>query len=176
MRDFDFRALAHHVELPLELVFGHLRTTPDEHLLNVRLRITSHAADGRSVNGCITPAEDSEPFFARDALQNSLALQPLLLFHGEKNHTYAVRAGLRQCETERGAFAREKFVRDLDQHTRAVAGFRIAAARAPVRQIDQNLNALENDVVRFLAFDIGYKADAASIALVRRIVKSLRRR
>ena len=67
-------------------------------------------------------------------------------------------------------------MRHLNGDARAVAGFRIAAARAPVRQIDQNLNALENDVVRFLAFDIGYKADPASIALVRRIVKSLRRR
>ena len=144
-------------------------------MFDVRLGITSHAADGRSIDRRIAPAEDGEPFFARDALQNALALQPLVLLHREKDHANAVLAGFRQRETERGAFAREKFVRNLNQHTGAVAGFRIAAASAAVRQIDQNLNALEDDVVRFLAFDIGHKADAAGIVLVSRIVKSLRR-
>jgi hypothetical protein len=67
-------------------------------------------------------------------------------------------------------------MRDLDQDARAVASLRVAAARAAVRQVDQNLHAFENDVVRFPAFDIRDKADATPIVLVPRIVKTLRRR
>ena len=82
--------------------------------------------------------------------------------------------GAGRVKPELGAFAREKLVRNLDQYARAIAGLRIAAASAAVRQIDQNLDALQNDVVRFLAVDVGDKADAAGVVLVGRIVKSLR--
>ena len=74
------------------------------------------------------------------------------------------------------AFALEKGVRNLDQDARAVAGLRIAAAGAAMRQIDQNLDALQDDIVRLPALDIGDKADAAGVVLVLRAVKSLSRR
>ncbi len=73
------------------------------------------------------------------------------------------------------AFPREKLVRNLDQHAGAIAGLRIAAAGAAVSQVDQNLNALDDNVVRLLALDVGDKADAAGIVLVARVVKTLRR-
>ena len=44
--------------------------------------------------------------------------------------------GRRQREAELRAFALEKRVRDLDQDAGAVAGLRIAAAGAAVRQVD----------------------------------------
>ena len=43
-------------------------------------------------------------------------------------------------------------------------------------EIDQNLDALEDDVVRLPALDVGDKSDAASVMLVLRAVKSLSRR
>jgi hypothetical protein len=43
-------------------------------------------------------------------------------------------------------------------------------------EIDQNLHALEHDVVRLSAFNIGDEPDAASIVLVLRAVQSLSRR
>ena len=70
----------------------------------------------------------------------------------------------------------EKGVRNLDQNARAVAGLRIAAAGAAVRQVDQDLDALEDDVVRFAPFDVGDEADAAGVVLMLRIVEALRRR
>ena len=78
-----------------------------------------------------------------------------------------------QGEAELRALAREKLVRDLDQEAGAVAGFRIAAAGAAMRQVDQDLNALDDDVVRFLALDVGDKANAAGIVLVARVVEAL---
>ena len=42
-------------------------------------------------------------------------------------------------------------MRNLDQDAGAIAGFRIAAASAAVRQVDQDLQTLLDDVVRLVA-------------------------
>jgi hypothetical protein len=65
-------------------------------------------------------------------------------------------------------------VRNLNQDARTVARLRIASARTAVRQIDQDLNTLVNDVVGFLSFYMRNKADAAAIVLMPRIVKAPR--
>ena len=87
---------------------------------------------------------------------------------GQEHHAHAVFARSGQGEAQPRAFALEKRVRNLNQDARAVAGLRIAAAGAAVRQVDQNLDALQDDVVRLPAFDIGDKADAAGVVLVLR--------
>ncbi len=87
---------------------------------------------------------------------------------------YSPAAGKREAQL--AALAREEVVRDLDQHSGAVAGFRIASASAAVGQVDQDLNALDDNVVRLLALDVGDEADAARIMLVAGIVKTLRGR
>jgi len=43
-----------------------------------------------------------------------------------------------------------------------------------VRQVDQNLNALLDDLMALLTPDADDKADATSVVLMRRIVKTLR--
>ena len=68
-------------------------------------------------------------------------------------------------------FALEKRVGNLDQNSRAIAGLRIAPASAAMRQIDQNLYAFQNDVVRLPALDAGDKPDAASVMLMLRAVQ-----
>ena len=83
--------------------------------------------------------------------------------------------GRGQRETQARRFALEESVRNLDQNARAVAGLRIATASAAMGQVDQNLDALENDVVRLPALDAGDKADAASVVLVLRAVQPLSR-
>src|SRR6266851_9310876 len=67
-------------------------------------------------------------------------------------------------------------MRDLDQQPCPVAGFRITTAGATMRQVDQNLNTLFDDPVTLLTSNAGHKPDAASIVLVRRIIKTLLRR
>jgi hypothetical protein len=44
-----------------------------------------------------------------------------------------------------------------------------------VREIDQDLDAFSDNVVRFMAFNAGDEADTAGIVLVARIVQALRR-
>jgi len=45
-----------------------------------------------------------------------------------------------------------------------------------MRKVFENLDPLENDFVRTLAFGVNHKAKPAGIALVLGVVKSLRRR
>ena len=51
----------------------------------------------------------------------------------------------------------------------------IAAASAAMRQIDEDLDALEDDIVRLVAFDIGDEADAAVIVFILRMIQTLGR-
>jgi hypothetical protein len=67
-------------------------------------------------------------------------------------------------------------VRNLDQDTSAVAGLRIATTGATVRQIQEHLYPIANDVVALFAADTGHEPDSAGIMLMRRIVQTLRGR
>ena len=70
-------------------------------------------------------------------------------------------------------FAREEFVRNLDQDAGAVAGFGVAAAGAAVSQIDQDFDAFDDDVVRFVALDVGDEAYPTGIVLMTRVIETL---
>jgi len=61
-------------------------------------------------------------------------------------------------------------VRHLDQAAGAVANQWVGADRTAMVEIDQDLQAALDDVVRFSPFDIGDETDAAGIMLVARIV------
>jgi len=65
---------------------------------------------------------------------------------------------------------------NLDQNARSIAGLRVTAASSTMSEIDQNLHALENDIMRLSALNIGDEPDAASIVLVLRPVQALGRR
>ena len=67
-------------------------------------------------------------------------------------------------------------MRNLDEHSGAIASLGIAAACATVREIDQDLNSLLNDLMALFAANAGDKAHAAGIMLVRGMIKTLRRR
>jgi hypothetical protein len=64
-------------------------------------------------------------------------------------------------------------VRDLHQQTRPVAGLTVTPTRAAMRELDQDLDAFLNNVVRRVAFDVGYEADTAGVVLVLRVIQSL---
>ena len=54
-------------------------------------------------------------------------------------------------ETQSRTLADEKLVWDLDKQAGPVPGLRVASASPAMRQIDQDLNTLQDDVVAFLA-------------------------
>jgi hypothetical protein len=96
-----------------------------------------------------------------------------MFFHGQESHPDRVLARCWQSKAERFTLARKKLVRDLDQDSGPVAGFRIAAACAAMRQVDKDLNSLLDNFVTFFAANAGDKPNAAGIMLVRRVVETL---
>ncbi len=68
---------------------------------------------------------------------------------------YSPAAG--RANAQERALALKKSMGNLDQDSGAVAGLRIATARAAVHQILQDLNALENDVVGLAAVNMATK-------------------
>lgn len=67
-------------------------------------------------------------------------------------------------------------MRDLNQDAGAISGLWIAAAGAAVGQIHEHLDALLDNVVAFLAANVGHEPNAAGVVLVRRVVETLRGR
>ncbi len=120
--------------------------------------------------GSIPPTQHRQAFVADDLLKQSLATHALMRFHGQKHHAHAILARRGQHEAQPRALRFEKGMRDLNQHTRAVTRLRIASASSPVREVDENLDALLDYVVAFLAGDVRHKSDAAGIVLVARVV------
>ncbi len=64
-------------------------------------------------------------------------------------------------------------MRNLNQDPGAVSGLRVATAGAPVRQVDQDLHALEHNVVGLLPGNIRDKPNAARIMLIMRVIETL---
>jgi len=114
--------------LALESVFcqasGKAGGASDKNLLDVRLRNPRHAAYGGAIDGSIAPAQQRESFFADDALENSFALQALMLLDRQERHADGVGTGSGQSESQAGALAGEKFVRNLNQDTAPRLRFR----------------------------------------------------
>ena len=66
---------------------------------------------------------------------------------------------------------REELVGQVNEEACPVAGFGIAAAGAPVLQVDERFDAFRDDLVTALALDVGDKTDATGVAFIGRIEK-----
>ena len=82
-------------------------------------------------------------------------------------------AGRRQVDAELGAFGREEAMRNLHEHAAAVAELGVGADRAAMVEIDEDLQALLEDVVRLAVAHVGDEADAAGIVLPGGVVEAL---
>ena len=71
------------------------------------------------------------------------------------------------------AFPAEERVGDLHQDARAIPGFRVAAARAPVLQVHEYLNSFEDDIVRPFSLDVCDETYAAGIPFKTRVVQTM---
>ena len=158
--------LADHVKLPLQRILVHARGAADEDLFDVGLRGASYAANRAAIDRRVSPAQDGEPFLAHNPLQYAFAKQARMLLHRQKHQPHAVFARRRQGEAEFVGLAREELVGNLDDDSRAVPRHRVASACAAVLQVDQNLDALLDDIVGLLALDVDHKADTAGISFI----------
>ena len=93
------------------------------------------------------------------------------LLHRQKAHRDGIAAGHRQFDAATPSPMAQQLVGHLDHAAGAVAHQRVGADRAAMVEIDEDLQAAPDDIVRFPALDVRDKADAARIVLVPRIVE-----
>src|SRR5258708_40465 len=96
-----------------------------------------------------------------------------MLLDRQKRHPNAVSAGLRKLKSQLPALPNEKLMRDLDQHTSSIASLRIAPASTAVRQVDEHLDSLADNLVTLMPRNTRDESDPTSVVLMRRIVQTL---
>ncbi len=94
----------------------------------------------------------------------------------QEAHRHGIMAGLRKTDLVLVRPIAEQKVRGLNQHACPVPDQGIGADGPPVVEIEQNLQRVADEVVRFAAFDIDHKSDTARVMLVPRVIKTLFRR
>ena len=99
-----------------------------------------------------------------------------MFLHRQKTHGDAVGSSFGQRDAQFGAFTHKESVGNLNQDAGAVARLRVATRRATVREVDEYLKALANDLVALFAADIGDQAHAAGIVLIAWMIEALRLR
>ena len=174
-RDLALCEFANHIELAFECILIQTLGPRHKDLLYVRLRSAGHPPDRVSIDGRVAPTQDSQSLLADDAFQDSFTLKSLMLFDRQERHANGVLALGWQFETKLRTFAGKKLVRDLYEDTSAVSSFGITPTCTSMREVDEYLNPLANDLVILFAANASYKANAARIMLIGRIVKPLRR-
>jgi hypothetical protein len=108
-----------------------------------------------------------------DGLEHLLAAPAFSGIMREEDEAGAVAPGFGQRDADLAANAREKLVGHLDQDPGAVAGVRLAAARAPMEEVLENREGLADDLVGLAPLDVHDEPDAAGLVLVGGIVKAL---
>src|SRR5262249_9141401 len=83
----------------------------------------------------------------------------------QKHQSRAVAARRRQGQAEPDRLLAEELVWHLDEDAGAVAGVGFAAARAPVQQVDEDLQGLTDYRVRAPSINLNDKPDAAGVVL-----------
>ena len=96
-----------------------------------------------------------------------------LLVPRQKAHRDGIAAGLGKCQPCRARPIAQQRVRHLDEAAGPVADQRVGPDRAAMVEIDQDLQAARDDVVRFSSLDVGDETDTARIMLVARVVEAL---
>ena len=169
--------LAQDVKPALEIVLIlDVGTAPDKHLPVRRLGLDHRGRQAGIVRRHVAPAEQLQPLGIDDARDDGLAIDALRAIARHEHVADGVMAGLGQLDLERCGDRFQEFMRDLHQDAGAVAGQRVSARRAAMGEVLQNLDAMLDDLVARPPLEVGNEADAASIVLALRIIKSLRGR
>jgi hypothetical protein len=168
-------SLADHVELALELVLvRRVRAATDEHLAHEGLGSLGRLAEHGVVGGHGACAEVDLSFGLHHAREHFFDLAALRRVARHEDVAGCVVTRLRQVDAR--VLLRhllEERMRHLQQDAGAVAGVDLAAAGAAMVEVLQDLDALLDDGVRFLALDVHDEADAAGVMLELRVIEAL---
>src|SRR5690606_34886098 len=125
--------------LPFESIRRHafiLRL--DKNLLDGRLDFRRPGAGNAVIDRDYAESDEGQAQFVYNAYQCLPAVFDDFLIAREKHHTHAIPACSRELKTKAGTLLRIKLMRYLQEHSRAVSGFRIAAASTAVFHIFQH--------------------------------------
>ena len=111
-------------------------------------------------------------FFGNHRLKAFFNIGARAFMGRQKHHADAIMAFFGQRETVGCHFAK-KCVGHLNQHADAVTSFRVSTDRAAMLQIFQYRQTVVDNVMAFDIFDIGDKANAASVMFIGRVIKPL---
>ncbi len=146
----------------------------DEHLAMGGLGLDHRWGEAGIVGGHIAPAKQFQPFGFRHALHDGLAIDALRGVARHEHMADGVLPRLGQLDACRAARHAEEVVWDLHQDAGAVARERVGARRAAMGEVDEDLEAVLDDLVAHAPLQVGDEAHAAGIMLVLGIVESLR--
>src|SRR5207302_10182001 len=165
---------ADHIQLALECVLvGNVVAAADEDLPDDRLARLRRASQGGIVGGNVTPAEKLLALVADGLVEQPVDRLAPVLARRQEHHPHPVAAGVRQRQSELRAFGGEEGVRRLQEDAGTVAGFLLGSRRAPVLQVAEDPERLDDDVVRRAALDVDDESEAAGIVFERRVVEAL---
>ena len=167
-------ALADHVQLALEpgprVGPRQRRIACDEELFEDRLDRHGARSDRAVIGRHGAPSEQALALLGHDPGHELLGGLAIPSVPRQEHQPHAVFAGRRQ---RRRRHLAQKGVGDLNQDACAVAGVRLAPARAAVLQVLEDLQRLLQDRVRPAALDVDDEADAAGVVLVARVVQAV---
>ena len=162
-RQAPLNNLAEDVEFAFQLFRVDPRRPADKNLLNVGLDGPGFPAQFSRVHRHGAPAQQFQPLGGDAAVNQGAALGLGVRGRRQKNHPHAVAARFGQGKAQSGTFLLKEPMRHLQQDAGPVPRLRVAAASPPMAQVDQNLQALGDDLVGLAAPDVGDHAHPATV-------------
>jgi hypothetical protein len=150
----------------------HRRNTTDEQLRNVRHARATDRTERRRIDRNVAPRDHflvqrPNRFFGDRTLRRAS-----LTIAREKNLSDSIVTDQRKLDVDMRELSFEKCVRDLNQNSRAVARFGIAAGRSAMREAPQNFEPLLDDVVPRFSAEPRDEAEPARVVLERGVVQA----
>jgi len=171
--DFDPEPLANDEQFPLEHVHGRVLAAANDRLAYDWFDIAGNPSDDRVIDWHVTPAEEDLALFDDDLFEFFFTGESFALVRHKEDNAHGVFACGRELDTLFLAHGAEELVRHLNQDAGTVARLGVAAARAAMLQVFENLDPLLDDLVALRAVHVYDEPNAAGIAFLRRIVHPL---
>ena len=166
--------LADDVELALERVGdGDARAAPDEDLPDHRLQLLCRLGEVGVVHRHVAPTEQHLPFVLDRAFNFVLAGETACRIARQEHHADAILPRRRKADAALGHLLAQEPGRHLDQQAGAVRELRVPADRAAVVEVFQDREALLDDRMRFLTFDVRNETNPAAVMLIGWVVQAL---
>jgi hypothetical protein len=116
------------------------------------------------------------PFSGYDVLKLFFQLSRQRFILRQKNDTHAIVTFSRELPALFFGHFGNKPSRHLHEDASTIAGIRLRPTGSPVIQINQHLEAIFHDLMRFFALHVRDEADATGVVLKLRIIEALLRR